>query len=595
MNHSLAVCLLTSVIASGSTHATTPTMPFDEVEAGMIGTGRTVFHGTQVEEFQVEILGKLHDIGPDQDLILGRLTGGPLAETGVMSGMSGSPVTVDGKLIGAVAYSWGFAKDAIAGITPIGEMLAIADRDSGGRPRTAGSLLSTSELLEVSHSPEQLAGFLDSEFESVFQRSGALVSMSIPLSVSGMSGNAVDRLLPHFGRAGFLPQLSGGAGDGAGVAPPLEPGSAVGLKLIRGDIEMTAVGTVTWIDGERLLAFGHPLFGLGEVDLPLTGAAVQALLPSLQQSSKMAAALDELGAIRQDRPTGVYGIIGAEPRMIPVRVQLSGTAGATESYSFDIADDPLVSPLLLYSSLTGILATRERTLGSSTIRLEPGSVIKLADSDDVTLDNLFAGPAALDHGTGLSAYILYLLMNNTWTQPRVTGVNLILEYEQAPRTARIRRATLSRYRARPGERLLVTIVVKPFRGPDLTFNREIVIPPETPPGELTLHFGGALATARTEETTERVLPQDLKQLVRLINQLRRNDRIYIVATREDSGVFLAGSRLPNLPPSAVSVLTRPRSRGNLAVVNRRAVLEERIDTEHAISGSARVVLEVVAP
>jgi len=186
MNHSLAACLLASVIASGSTHAKTPTMPFDEVEAGMIGTGRTVFHGTQVEDFQVEILGKLHDIGPDQDLILGRLTGGPLAETGVLSGMSGSPVTVDGKLIGAVAYSWGFAKDAIAGITPIGEMLAVADRDSGSRPATAGSLLSTAELLEVSYSPEQLADFLDGEFASVFHGSGALVPKAITVKPTNM-------------------------------------------------------------------------------------------------------------------------------------------------------------------------------------------------------------------------------------------------------------------------------------------------------------------------------------------------------------------------------------------------------------------------
>jgi len=214
---------------------------------------------------------------------------------------------------------------------------------------------------------------------------------------------------------------------------------------------MTATGTVTWIDGERVLGFGHPLFGLGAIDIPMTGATVQTLLPSLMRSSRVATPTAEIGALRQDRASGVFGLLDARPRMIPVRLQISDALRGDQVYSFDIADDPLLSPLLLYVSLGGILTSRERPAGSATIRLREGSVIKMADGEDVELDNVYAGPRAFEYGTGIAAYVLYLLMNNTWSQPQIAGVNLILEYDELPRTATIRSVAFDRYRVRAGE------------------------------------------------------------------------------------------------------------------------------------------------
>jgi hypothetical protein len=395
--------------------------------------------------------------------------------------------------------------------------------------------------------------------------------------------------------AGLLPVQGGGAGYDPAPSPPLEPGSLVGLKLARGDVDMTATATVTWVEGKRVLAFGHPLFGLGEIDLPLTGARVEALLPSLDRSSKFATPLSEIGAFRQDRTAAVYGRLGANARMIPVRIQLSGGAGRPRSFSFDIADDPLLSPLLLYASLNGILANSERTSGNITVRLEEGSVVKLQDRQDVELDNLFAGATAPYFATGTSAFILYLLMNNDWAPPQIAGVNLLLAYDDRPQTARIRRVTLDRYRVRAGETVRATIVLSPYRGPDLSLESEIEIPPETPPGRLTLHVGGALAVSRAEDGHVPIFPRDLDQLIWLINRLRRNDRVYIVASRDDSGVFLGGSRLPNLPPSITSILVRPRSLGNFAVIPRRGVLEKELSTDYAVEGLTKILLEVEAP
>jgi hypothetical protein len=309
----------------------------------------------------------------------------------------------------------------------------------------------------------------------------------------------------------------------------------------------------------------------------------------------MARALAEVGAVRQDRAAGVLGRLGARPRMIPVRLRLSGAGVGQHTFSFDVADDPLLSPLLLYVSLNGILASKARVFGGASVHLQDGSVIKMVDTEDVTLDNLYAGPAAVDYGTGIPAYILHLLMNNTWSQPQIAGVNLLFAYEEVPRIARIRRATLDRYRVTAGEAVEVTVLLSPYRGPDQLLTREIVVPPETLPGSISITIGSALAVSHDEEHDVPQLPRDLDQLIWLINQLRRNDRIYVLASREDSGILLGGNRMPNLPPSVARVLTRPPGAGNVTIIPRRSILEEVILTDYAVEGFVRVQLEVVAP
>ncbi len=186
-------------------------------------------------------------------------------------------------------------------------------------------------------------------------------------------------------------------------------------------------------------------------------------------------------------------------------------------------------------------------------------------------------------------------MNNAWQPPDIAGVNIMVEYGDAPLTGRIERVTLDRYRVRPGENVRASVLVDPYRGPERVLTREIAIPEDTPPGRLSIHVGGALAVSRADREAEPLLPTDLEQFIWLINHLRRNDRVYIVAYAEDSGVLLGGARLPNLPPSVASVLTRPRTLGNLSVVRRRGVLEEEIATDFAVEGVARIQVEVLEP
>ncbi|HEX6852509.1 MAG TPA: SpoIVB peptidase S55 domain-containing protein [Candidatus Polarisedimenticolaceae bacterium] len=566
-----------------------PTLSFDDVRSGMRGEGRTVFEGNRIETFQVEIVGKLPRIGPDQNLILARLTGGPLAQTGVLAGMSGSPVWVDGKLVGAVAYSWGFSKEALAGITPIAEMFAVSRREVAPRARAAAL---ERGALDLAREPARLATFFERDLPRRLPVLSLPAVRAVPIAVAGMAPEGFSRVAPGLAAAGFLPVQSGSAGAGSGPPPKLEPGSPVGVQLVRGDVDITATGTVTWVDGDQVYAFGHPLYGLGSVDLPLTAARVETLLASLNASSKIAVPLDEIGAFRQDRTAAIWGRLGVKPRMIPVRLQWSDASGGRRAYAFDVASDPLLGPLLLYNVLNGIVGGNERIYGTTTLRLREGSVIKIDGEDDVELDNLFAGDSAPGYATGLSAYILYLLMNNDWRTPSISGVNLILDYEDGPRTAVIRRVTLDRHRVHAGEKVHAAIVLSPYRGPDQVLEREIEIPEETPAGRLLVQVGDAGSVSRAESADDPVGPRDLGQLVRLINRLRRNDRVYVVGSRQDAGVSLGGARLPNLPPSALGILTRPRSTGNYALLPLRVVLEEEIRTDYAVEGFARVQLEV---
>jgi hypothetical protein len=592
----LAAAVAIAGIAATAAVAGPATLPFTEVRTGMKGTGKTVFHGETVETFDVEIVGLIPNIGPGQNLILGRCTGGPLAQTGILAGMSGSPVTIDGKLVGAIAYSWGFTKDAIAGITPIEEMLAVAGREAGAQRRARpAAVLGWDQALERLREPASAGAFLASRLAAM-SAAPAGASSPIPLAVAGIGTAALARISPDLAHAGFLPLVAGTAAGSTGSSTVrFEPGSAVGVKLVRGAVDMTATGTVTWIEGNDLYAFGHPLYGLGDVDLPMTAARVETLLPSLEQSAKIAVPLEETGAFRQDRASAIFGRLGASPKMLPVRLQLTDGAGARRTYAFDLVEDPLLSPLLLYASVNGVLGTIERTFGSASLRVRDGSVIKIDGSDDVRLDNFFAGDGATTDASGLAAFLLYVVMNNDWSTPHVSGINLILDYDQDPHTATVRRVSLDRYRVKAGTSVTARIVLSPYRGPDRVISREIPIPEETPAGTLTLQLGSAAAMSRAEEADGPVVPRSLDQLVGLVNKLKRNDRLYIVATRADNGVFLGGTRLPDLPPAVTSILTRPRSAGNYAFVPERGVLADDLPVDAAVEGFARMALEVVAP
>jgi len=574
-------------------------IPFSEIKPGMTGVGRTVWNGTRIEEFQVEVIGTLENIAPHRNLILGRLSGGPLAQTGVIAGMSGSPVYFGNRLAGAVAYAWGFAKEPIAGIVPFQEMMTIEGRETPASPRAALALPPEAGPagLEWLGDPAKIAGHFASYLERATLRpedAGSMAPIGTPLLLGGFPASAVAEMGDGLRRAGLQAAPGGTAGRSAPAADSaIEPGSAVGIGLVRGDVEISAICTVTHREGDRLWACGHPLLGLGPTELAMTTATVSGLLPSLESSFKFATAADDIGVFRQDRATGVFGFIGRKARSIPVRLELQPEHGRPRRLAFSIAADPFLAPYLLFAALNGVLSSEEKDYGTMSLTYNEGSVIRIAGEEDINLRNLFAGDQARLYAAGTVAFLTEILLDSDYRTVQIEGIDLVLGVSDERRTARLLRAWVSRDRAHPGETVQVSVGMKPFRGAEVTRELNITIPREIPPGRLLLQVGDATALARTDtDHADDFVPHDLGQLIRLINTLRRNDRLYAVLTRSDNGLVFQGERLPNLPPSVSQVMARPQTRGNYLRMWYRGVSEESIPLGYAVEGYRLLTIDV---
>jgi len=436
--------------------AAAPLMPVGEIKAGMVGIGRTVFEGTELQDFKAHILGVLHNVqGPKRDLILARLEGGPLAKTGVAAGMSGSPVYIDGRLIGAVSYSIGaFPTEAIAGITPIAEM-----KDATEMPRRAPAQHGRIELpitregltAALSATYARLAPFVNrpADVQVIGMASAAgsqlgamLRPISTPLVMNGFEPESAAMLTSAFGAAGFTPVVGGTMAQGSPelkkMTGPLREGDAVGVSLVGGDLEMGATGTITHIDGDRVYAFGHPFFNVGPSQFPLTRAYVYAMMPSLMSSFKISSMGEVIGTMQQDRETAIAGVLGKGPVVIPMAVSLQSQredGNRTRTFTFNIVNDQVFTPLLTYVALANTLGSYERQFGAATFSIKSRAQIK--GHDDLTLEDVFTGDnGALGAATAIAGPITMLLSNDR--EPiTLSGLNVSIETSESSRTATI--------------------------------------------------------------------------------------------------------------------------------------------------------------
>jgi SpoIVB peptidase S55 len=330
--------------------------PLKDIRPGMHATGRTVFSGARIEEFQVEILGVLENIGPKESLILARLSGGPLANTGVLQGMSGSPVYLDGKLVGAVAMAFPFAKEPIAGIRPIEDMLRVSNASSEPMHHARASLDNADLTAALSRPQEALAGDM------------RMVDIATPVSFGGFTKAAIEHFAPQLRTLGLEPRqgVSGGGRVAARMGDPaaLEPGAMISVQLMTGDMSIGADGTVTHIDHGKIYAFGHRFLSVGPTELPFARSEVLTLLPNLSSSFKISAPKEWMGTISQDRNTAIAGEMGRRARMAPISIALAHGGHKIEGYEMQMVNNRFLAPFLMQ------IAARPRTActGRSSFR-----------------------------------------------------------------------------------------------------------------------------------------------------------------------------------------------------------------------------------
>jgi hypothetical protein len=583
-------------------------MTVEEVRPGMQGVGRTVFEGTAIQEFQVEIMGVLKNVQPKQDLILARLSGGPLEKTGVIQGMSGSPVYINGRLIGAVAYSFPFAKDPIAGIQPISQMLDLLDR----KPVAATPAAIGPEQIAPAQTPAAFVfGMLDkarngAPIQEILgyptapatASGGALAPIQTPLSIAGATPGALQQFGPFFGAYGFSLVQSGASGGAANLpsTPPrrLEPGAAVSAQLIRGDLDVSANGTVTYVDGDKVFAFGHPFLSAGPLDLPMSSAYIISSLARLDSSSKVAVPVEVVGSFRQDRATGIFGNMSDKPAMIPMTVRVKSGNDVTTPYRFEVANDRYLTPLLASLTMINAIGASERGLGEITMNVT--GRIQLKGSEAVQISNISTGDGNGPTMAAVAAVapIQYLLTSG-FDGALIEGVDLDIVTTDRKTSATLERISVNKDEVRPGDTVTLSAQLRGTRGEMILEQYPVAIPAGLPAGKIQLVVGdGSTVTASELRRGATGAPPGLAAAVRELNKLRRNDRLYVKITNNQPGVVIGGEEYPSLPPSMIALLdsSRASTRTVAGLANSTVIEYELPPSKYVLQGQRSLTLSV---
>jgi hypothetical protein len=574
------------------------TLPLEQIKAGMTGKGKTVFEENKIEEFDVEILDVLYNIAPKRNIILAKLKGEIFDKAGVIQGMSGSPVYVSGKLIGAVAYSIGdFAKEAIAGLTPIGEMLSI-EREGTAKSSFSPQIpfkknLSLEELFEINKE-------LLPPRSSFISKGQTLAPLGIPLVFSGFSSNTFEKAKVFFSDLGFYPVRGGPSGQSLQrISSPdlaLYEGDPVAVQLVRGDIDLSAVGTVTHVDGNKVFAFGHSLYNLGPVDYIMSKARVITVVPRLSTSFKMSSTDVLVGSFAQDRIPGMFGKIGKIPKLVPVNVQMTDKEGSIKNFKIEVVTDKILTPALVNLSLASVLSVEERALGDLSLELR-GDVY-LENGMSVHLEDLFSGSFNTS-GTRLSnliAAVVYFLINNEFTELSVHRIDLSVRTSEEAKFSYLEKVWLDKYEVSPGERIRIKVYHRTFRG--TTMLQEVgIIAPQLPSGsEFQLVIGDAASMAQVEMSQYKrgsFIPRSLNQLIRVLNNLRKNNRIYFKIIASKPGIFLKGEEMPNLPPTMKSMFSSPRAAASAPTeLNKSTLSEYQLPLPYVFNGAVVIPIKI---
>ncbi|HEX6908474.1 MAG TPA: SpoIVB peptidase S55 domain-containing protein [Terriglobales bacterium] len=567
----------------------TKILPLDQIHAGMRGVAYTVFQGTTPESMEVEVLGVLRDVnGPKGDVILVRLHGSKVEYTGVVAGMSGSPVYIDGKLVGALAFRIGeFSKEPIAGVTPIQEMLEISELDRSKpndiQPASARAPQVTTKTASpgVASAP---AGYKD-----------YLTPIDTPLVFTGFSSQAFQRFGPQFQAAGIVPVMGAGSVTPGEKQPePLVPGSSISAVLVRGDMNIAATCTVTYLDASHLLACGHPLMQFGNVDLPMDKAEVLATLPSPANAFKIVNTTEQVGAFVQDRHNGILGVFNKQPQMIPVTLSIHGVT-RPKTFHYQVLDNSKLTPLAMmatvFSALQGVNEYGEDT----TYHLD--GRIQVNGYPDVDLRDMFA-PGDGGQPTGVQVALslgdrFSRIFDNSYEIPNIRGVDLSFELVNDRRSARLESARTDVSEARPGDEVMVETVLRPYRGERIVRRIPIRVPTSASKGTLRILVSDGDTLDHIRSTGLPMGRQlDLGSIIALLNKEHSNDRLYVSLLEADPEAMVQDKVMPTLPLSVMNVMDGMRGTQDMVVLGESAVNEASTPLDYQVSGAQIIALTI---
>ncbi|MCK5738986.1 hypothetical protein KAH55_07390, partial [bacterium] len=531
-------------------------------------------------------------------------------KSGVAAGMSGSPVYVDGRLIGALSYAIGsFTKEPIGGVTPIEQMLKIVAKEESRDAERLHANARKSFPVNVSCSSissdiQPVDAFLDFYQAPPTNRSqNPFTPIQIPFTIGNSSGIVPEKVAAVF--AGYGLQLVAGGGSGTAPIdsgfPPLAPGSPVAVLLVDGDISMAGTGTVTAVNKNSILAFGHPFMGFGPIHLPMAKSKILMTIPSLFSSYKMAQAGPIVGGWHQDRSTGILGVLADTAPMIPVHITYRSELSAPAEFDFRIAADASVrnlSPLLMFVSIMNIIESARMNGGDFHTRLQ-GELV-LPAHENIQIDNFYSGlktGAELQSASVEPAMLLATLVNNSFLVPEITEINLTLESAIGHRVAGIQKIWVDQTQAKAGDSLNVHLFIRQYGTEDnIHLSVPVFLPADLKPGNYGITVGSAGFLQKLEKMLEpnKYRPHNFDQLIELMNHRRANNEIVFQLRQRISNTLVDGAELPYLPPSVATVMSSPQTSRKTDLRSDVLVWEKRKKTDWVVSGGKYVPVVVTA-
>jgi hypothetical protein len=560
-------------------------LPLDQVKPGMKGVAYTIFAGDQIEKFDLEVIGVMPNlIGPKQSIILVELKGPKVEHTGVVAGMSGSPVYIEGKLAGALSLKFGiFTKEAIAGVTPIENILEAQSAVAPEKSTSAETAPPDDAAPREYPLPAELA-----------QRAGAgtsayLAPIETPLVFSGFHPEAIERFAGQLAAYGMVAAAQGGTAAPQPDDAQVKPGDMVGMVLVEGDLSLHAGCSVTLVTADQVFICGHPLFGFGPVQMPMARARVLTTLSSELASTKIVNVGGVIGTITQDRRTAVVGRLGPAPRLIPMELTIV-TPKQEKQFRFEMIENAKLTPLLVaISAFNGLVANTAYSEGT-TFRLTGG--IDMAGHSRVNLENMFA-PTDLFIPDGLFVAltvqsVFARIFSNPYEAARIERIVLRVESIPERRWATIESAWSEKSEAQPGESVSVKVLLRPYRGAPVIQDVPIAIPAQAARGTTLRILVSDSETLNRMSRLFTFAPQGrlagLEQLITLLNRERRNDRLYVTLLQPTPTLLVEDKELPNAPLSEINVLDQRRSAGGSMLLRESTAGEWSVPMKQVISG-----------
>jgi hypothetical protein len=559
--------------------ATPEIIPVSEIRAGMRGYGLTVFQGTKPERFEVKVISVLHHFLPKQDIILIQSDDPRLLHSGIVAGMSGSPIYLEGRLAGALAYGWNFAKDPIAGVTPIESMLAEMKRPLRGK-------LSTPSATAMNDSAPPVVAPTGQSTEP------RLVRAAVPLSISGFTSSAISSLTEAFAPYGMVPLSGGGAGKKPATprppgAPIFEPGSAIAVQLVRGDVSVAATGTVTYVSGDKVLAFGHPMFNVGEVYLPIATAEVHTFMSALSSSFKLSSPIEEVGTLLQDRQSCILADVSQRTDMIPVTVTVAAGRGRPEqTFHTEVVRHRFLTPILATSVVDNAAKAVASDVADATITLRSNLAVRGHKPLEL-VDHLYSpdgvSSRTLMSATGVKA--IGDLLFNPFSPANLDKIDVRVEVDYKADVAEIVGVSLTSDELEPGSRPALTVTLRPYAGKETTQTIPLEIPRALAGQTVKL-----VATAGNLARPETAPPENLAGYIDNLRKGYPARSIVVSLETPDEGVIMRGSVIPDLPGSVIDTL-RPGASTRRADTFKRA-LRLVVPTRGIVTGKQEITVHI---